>query len=75
MRPPPSDDAAVAATNDDAQVSKLSAVAAGYFADPWLAPFVRRPARRPPLINLGACGRERERGGGGGEREDENRDI
>jgi hypothetical protein len=75
MRPPPSDDAAVAATNDDAQVSKLSAVAAGYFADPWLAPFVRRPARRPPLINLGSCGREREREGGGREREDENRGI
>jgi hypothetical protein len=75
MRPPPSDDAAVAATNDDAQVSKLSAVAAGYFADPWLAPFVRRPARRPPLINLGACGRERERGGERERGRQENRGI
>ncbi|CAI5502780.1 unnamed protein product [Closterium sp. Naga37s-1] len=43
----------VQATNDDATVSKLSCVAKGYFQDPFVKLFVRRPARRSPVIHRG----------------------
>ena len=49
----PSHTAAVLATSDDAAVSKLSCVTAGYYTDPYIQHFVRQPARRPPLINRG----------------------
>jgi len=38
-------DPAIQATNDDASLSKLSAIRLGYWADPWLAHFL---AARPP---------------------------
>lgn len=40
-------------TNDDAQISKLSCVRAGYFDDNFVQYFVRRASRRSPLINRG----------------------
>ncbi|CAI5477680.1 unnamed protein product [Closterium sp. Yama58-4] len=43
----------VQATNDDATVSKLSCVTKGYFQDPFVKLFVRRPARRSPVIHRG----------------------
>eukprot|EP00884_Botryococcus_braunii_P017006 jgi/Botrbrau1/398/Bobra.110_2s0051.2 len=46
-------DAGVQNTNDDAQISKLSCVNLGYFKDEFVHYFVRRPTRRPPLINRG----------------------
>jgi len=46
-------DGAVKDTNDDATISKLSAVMAGYFVDPFLASFVTMPKRRLPMINRG----------------------
>ncbi|EFN56319.1 hypothetical protein CHLNCDRAFT_22266 [Chlorella variabilis] len=48
----PSDEG-VRDTNDDAQLSKLSCVRHGYFQDSFVHHFVRRPARRSPLINRG----------------------
>ena len=48
-----SNTAAVLATSDDAAVSKLSCVTAGYYSDPYVQHFVRQPSRRPPLINRG----------------------
>eukprot|EP00026_Physarum_polycephalum_P010478 Phypoly_transcript_10642.p1 GENE.Phypoly_transcript_10642~~Phypoly_transcript_10642.p1 ORF type:complete len:332 (+),score=42.42 Phypoly_transcript_10642:214-1209(+) len=47
----------VMATNDDAAVSKLSAVKLGYFKDDFVHLFVRRPVKRPPLINRGYASR------------------
>ncbi|MEW5297761.1 MAG: hypothetical protein WDW36_000945 [Sanguina aurantia] len=46
-------DTSVQGTNDDAQVSKLSCVKAGYFQDEFTPLFVRRAVRRSPLINRG----------------------
>lgn len=46
-------DDGVRGTNDDAQISKLSCVDLGYFQDDFVRYFVRRPQRRPPLINRG----------------------
>lgn len=43
----------VQGTNDDAQVSKLSCIRAGYIHDEYLQFFVRRASRRSPLINRG----------------------
>eukprot|EP00270_Netrium_digitus_P003426 TRINITY_DN13951_c0_g1_i2.p1 TRINITY_DN13951_c0_g1~~TRINITY_DN13951_c0_g1_i2.p1 ORF type:complete len:344 (+),score=69.09 TRINITY_DN13951_c0_g1_i2:36-1034(+) len=48
-----SSDRSVQATNDDATVSKLSCVKAGYFGDPFVSYFVRRPVKRSPVINRG----------------------
>eukprot|EP00850_Spirogloea_muscicola_P009396 SM000052S17788 [mRNA] locus=s52:594894:598379:+ [translate_table: standard] len=46
-------DATVQGTNDDATISKLSCVKKGYFKDDFVHHFVRRPARRAPVINRG----------------------
>ena len=46
-------DEAVQLTADDALVSKHSAANLGYVSDPFLGAFVRKPARRSPLINRG----------------------
>lgn len=46
-------DAAVQATNDEASSSKLSCVKKGYMEDKYVQVFVRRPARRSPIINRG----------------------
>ncbi|RNF23284.1 tRNA wybutosine-synthesizing protein 4 [Trypanosoma conorhini] len=46
-------DTAVQRTNDDSVVSKRSAVFHNYFKDPYLRYFVRKLARRSPLINRG----------------------
>jgi tRNA wybutosine-synthesizing protein 4 len=46
-------DSKVQATNDDAQLSKLSCVNKRYFVDEFVHFFVRRPTKRPPLINRG----------------------
>lgn len=46
-------DRAVRGTNDDATVSKHSAVSLGYFKDDFVRFFVPRPSRRAPLINRG----------------------
>lgn len=35
------------------QVSKLSCVRTGYWQDPYLQHFVRKPSRRSPMINRG----------------------
>lgn len=43
----------VQSTTDDASVSKLSAVEAGYYEDPYLQHIVRRRTKRSPLINRG----------------------
>lgn len=40
-------------TADDAAVSKLSAIRLGYVVDPFMGAFVRKQARRSPLINRG----------------------
>ncbi|RUS31085.1 S-adenosyl-L-methionine-dependent methyltransferase [Jimgerdemannia flammicorona] len=53
LDPPASQDDAIRATNDDATVSKLSAVNLGYLHDPFVHFFVRQPVRRSPLINRG----------------------
>ncbi|KAG9300692.1 hypothetical protein G9A89_023490 [Geosiphon pyriformis] len=44
---------AIRGTNDDAIISKLSAVNTGYIQDPFVKYFVRKPSRRPPIINRG----------------------
>ncbi|KAI5054998.1 hypothetical protein GOP47_0030143 [Adiantum capillus-veneris] len=46
-------DAAVQATNDEASTSKLSCVRKGYMQDDYVQYFVRRPAKRAPIINRG----------------------
>eukprot|EP00741_Cyanophora_paradoxa_P012548 tig00020614_g12125.t1 len=46
-------DHAVQQTNDDAAMSKLSAVKMGYVRDDLVQCFVRRAQRRPPIINRG----------------------
>ncbi|KAK9824836.1 hypothetical protein WJX81_004800 [Elliptochloris bilobata] len=46
-------DMCVQLTNDDAQISKMSCIERGYFQDNFLHFFVRRRARRSPLINRG----------------------
>ncbi|KAI8148337.1 leucine carboxyl methyltransferase 2-like protein [Fennellomyces sp. T-0311] len=48
------EDEAIRGTNDDATVSRLSAVQLGYFQDPFVQYFVRRPIRRSPIINRGS---------------------
>ncbi|KAI8906466.1 S-adenosyl-L-methionine-dependent methyltransferase [Gorgonomyces haynaldii] len=40
-------------TNDDALVSKLSAVELGYINDPFVKCFIKRGQKRPPIINRG----------------------
>ncbi|KAI8370346.1 leucine carboxyl methyltransferase 2-like protein [Radiomyces spectabilis] len=47
-------DTAIRATNDDATISRLSAVRLGYFSDPFVHYFVRRPITRSPIINRGS---------------------
>ncbi|KAI8868483.1 leucine carboxyl methyltransferase [Ramicandelaber brevisporus] len=46
-------DSILSSTNDDAAVSRLSAVNAGYLTDPFARLFVQRAKRRSPLINRG----------------------
>lgn len=57
-----SGDAAVRSTDQDALLSRWSAVSLGYLSDPFLPQFIsasqrRTPERRPPLINLGTHAR------------------
>ncbi|KAF9111902.1 hypothetical protein BGX27_004284 [Mortierella sp. AM989] len=49
-------DDVIKGTDDDAIISKLqvSAVDLGYLDDPFVRHFVKRPSRRPPLINRGS---------------------
>ncbi|KAI1317612.1 hypothetical protein EDD11_008182 [Mortierella claussenii] len=47
-------DDVIKGTDDDAIISKLSAVNLGYLDDPFVKHFVKRPSRRPPLINRGS---------------------
>jgi hypothetical protein len=49
----PMTDETVRGTNDDALISKLSAVQAGYLDDPFVKAFISRGPKRLPLINLG----------------------
>eukprot|EP00899_Mesostigma_viride_P024360 jgi/Mesvir1/5108/Mv15268-RA.1 len=46
-------DRGVQCTNDDACISKISCVNAGYFRDDFVGLFVRRATKRSPLINRG----------------------
>ncbi|KAI8646395.1 leucine carboxyl methyltransferase 2-like protein [Parasitella parasitica] len=46
-------DDVVRGTNDDATVSRLSAANLGYFHDPFVKLFVKKPTRRSPIINRG----------------------
>jgi len=46
-------DAPIQQTNDDAQISKLSAVEVGYMKDNFVRLFVKKPMKRAPLINRG----------------------
>lgn len=46
-------DNAIRETDTDAAVSRLSAVNAGYMQDAYASYFVKRPQKRPPLINVG----------------------
>lgn len=52
-------DDVIKGTDDDAIISKLSAVNLGYLDDPFVKHFVKRPSRRPPLINRGSYLRTR----------------
>ncbi|KAF9940259.1 hypothetical protein BGZ67_008026 [Mortierella alpina] len=52
-------DDVIKGTDDDAIISKLSAVDLGYLEDPFVKQFVKRPSRRPPLINRGSYLRTR----------------
>ncbi|KAG0249853.1 hypothetical protein BG011_008871 [Mortierella polycephala] len=54
-------DDVIKGTDDDAIISKLqvSAVDLGYLDDPFVKHFVKRPSRRPPLINRGSYLRTR----------------
>lgn len=54
-----SDSAGVRATNDDATISKLSAVRAGYLLDPFIELFISSAQRRLPMINRGYYARIR----------------
>ncbi|ORY00206.1 leucine carboxyl methyltransferase [Basidiobolus meristosporus CBS 931.73] len=54
-----SNDEAVRGTNDDATISKLSAVNLGYLEDKFARYFVKRGTRRPPIINRGSFVRTR----------------
>ncbi|KAG0367102.1 hypothetical protein BGZ54_004385, partial [Gamsiella multidivaricata] len=47
-------DDVIKSTDDDAIISKLSAVNLEYLNDPFVKHFVKRPSRRPPLINRGS---------------------
>ncbi|KAG0006417.1 hypothetical protein BGZ65_008284 [Modicella reniformis] len=47
-------DDVIKGTDDDAIISKLSAVDLGYLDDPFVKYFVKRPSRRPPIINRGS---------------------
>ncbi|CAI2166417.1 16059_t:CDS:2 [Funneliformis geosporum] len=49
-----SQDNAIRGTNDDAVTSKLSAVTTGYINDVFVKYFVKRPSKRPPIINRGS---------------------
>ncbi|CAG8551752.1 733_t:CDS:2 [Funneliformis caledonium] len=49
-----SQDNAIRGTNDDAVTSKLSAVNTGYINDIFVKYFVKRPSKRPPIINRGS---------------------
>ncbi|KAI7890654.1 S-adenosyl-L-methionine-dependent methyltransferase [Mucor mucedo] len=46
-------DDVVRGTNDDATVSRCSAVTLGYLQDPFVHLFVKKPVRRSPIINRG----------------------
>jgi len=46
-------DAAVQATNDDAQTTKVNTVERGYYDDPFIRYFARKGSRKSPLINRG----------------------
>ncbi|CAG8489658.1 2644_t:CDS:2 [Ambispora gerdemannii] len=46
-------DNAIRGTNEDAVTSKLSAVTTGYIQDSYVKYFVKKPSRRPPIINRG----------------------
>ncbi|OZJ02825.1 hypothetical protein BZG36_04344 [Bifiguratus adelaidae] len=46
-------DEAVQETNDDAALSKASAVRRGYLDDAFITKFMKKDARRPPIINRG----------------------
>lgn len=48
-----SHDKAIQLTDDDAAISKLSCVNAGYYEDEFLHMFVKQYARRNPIINMG----------------------
>ncbi|KAJ3181713.1 carboxy methyl transferase for protein phosphatase 2A [Geranomyces variabilis] len=52
-------DDVIRGTNDDAAVSRLAAVNLGYLTDPHASLFVRRPQKRPPVINRGTYTRAR----------------
>ncbi|KAJ3149515.1 hypothetical protein HDU86_006920 [Geranomyces michiganensis] len=52
-------DDVIRGTNDDAAVSRLAAVNVGYLADSHASLFVRRPQKRPPVINRGTYTRAR----------------
>ncbi|KAF9908433.1 carboxy methyl transferase for protein phosphatase 2A, partial [Lobosporangium transversale] len=54
MEPRIGRDDVIKGTDDDAIISKLSAVDLGYLDDPFVKYFVKRPSRRPPLINRGS---------------------
>ncbi|KAL1935866.1 hypothetical protein VTP01DRAFT_5006 [Rhizomucor pusillus] len=54
-----SQDEVIRGTNDDATVSRLSAVQLGYMQDPFVQYFVKRPVRRSPIINRGSYIRSR----------------
>ncbi|GAA98742.1 uncharacterized protein L969DRAFT_57516 [Mixia osmundae IAM 14324] len=54
-------EAAVRGTDEDASVSRLSAVSLGYYDDPFASMFLKpsQASRRPPLINIGTTLRTR----------------
>ncbi|KAF9929884.1 hypothetical protein FBU30_001133 [Linnemannia zychae] len=52
-------DDVIKGTDDDAIISKLSAVNLRYLDDPFVRYFVKHPSRRPPLINRGSYLRTR----------------
>ncbi|KAI9205854.1 S-adenosyl-L-methionine-dependent methyltransferase [Polychytrium aggregatum] len=57
--PHDSQDESIRGTNDDAVISRASAVEMGYLSDPFIKWFVRRGAKRPPIINRGTYSRVR----------------
>ncbi|KAJ3184067.1 Leucine carboxyl methyltransferase 1 [Gaertneriomyces sp. JEL0708] len=52
-RPHLTGDDAIRSTDTDAAVSRLAAVSTQYLDDPFAHHFVRRPEKRPPIINRG----------------------